>query len=112
MTVRPTRRKSRRGNQNKNAAARTGQSERRTARTYEEVYDGGDHEGAVAAEVGVGDVGADDGRHPDCADPVGDVVGGEHRALVQLRREVQHQVGGDAVVGHPLEHLVHCTAHS
>lgn len=76
--------------------------------TYAEVDDGGGHEGAVAAEVGVGEVGADDGRHPDGADPVGDVVGRRHHALVQLRRQVQHQVRRDAVERHPLEHLVHC----
>lgn len=74
---------------------------------YREVDDGGDDEGPVAAEVRVGDVGADDRRQPDGADPVGDVVGGGDGALVQLIRQVQYQVGGDAVVRHALEHLVH-----
>jgi hypothetical protein len=79
-----------------------------SARAYHEVYDGADDEGPVAAEVGVGDVGAEQRREEDDAGPVGDVVGRLHRALVELVRHVDHQVRRDAVVRHPLEQLVHC----
>lgn len=75
---------------------------------YRKVDDRCYDEGPVAAEVRVGDVGADDGRQPHRADPVGDVIRRGDGTLMELVGQIQHQVWGDAIVRHSLERFIHC----
>lgn len=60
--------------------------------TYREVDSRGDDKSPVTAEVGIGNVGTEDGSHPHSAHPVGNVVCRLDRALVQLLCKVEHQV--------------------
>ena len=62
--------------------------------------------------MGVGNVRTEDGHHPDGADPVGDIVGRRDRALVELLGQIEHKVGRDSIVRHPLEDFIHCTQFS
>lgn len=50
--------------------------------TYRDIDGRCDDEGPVTAKMGVCDVCAEDGSDPNGADPVGDMVGRLHRALV------------------------------
>lgn len=75
---------------------------------YQEVDDGEDDDGPEAAEVGVGEEGADEGRDVAGAAPVGDIVGRGGGVLVQLEAQVRHHVGGDPIVRQALTTLLRC----
>ena len=71
--------------------------------------DGGeDGDGEVAAEEGVGDEAAEQAEHEGGAHEVGDDVGRLGVAQVHGRRQVRHQVHGDAQRRQPLVQLRHC----
>ena len=76
---------------------------------YQKADGGGDDEGAVTAEMGVGNVSPKDWSHPDGSSPVGDIVRGVDGALVKLIGQISNKIGEYAVVGRPLEHFVHYT---
>lgn len=75
---------------------------------YQERGDGGVSEGAEAAEVGVGDEGADERREVGGAGEDVDDVGRRHLLDVEALHQVHRQVGRQAVRRHPLEALISC----
>jgi hypothetical protein len=91
-------------------AARSKASTRRTGQgsTYDEGGDGGDGEREVAAEVGVGEEGADDGGEAGGAVEPVEEGGGVHAPHVEHLRQVHQQVRRRAQRPQLLERLVAC----
>lgn len=77
---------------------------------HQEVEDGGDEDGPVAAEVGVGDEGPQEGDHRGGSQPGVDVGRRRGGGLSERPRQVGDEIGHDAVVGESLRHLYPCMA--